>query len=171
LLVVERVCAVCVCVCVCACACVSLFVVCVLVDLRPSCVVKCLWGVFVWGFGVLFSSCVCVGVGGVVLCRCVCWLTSDLLFRYKSPLCVCVCPCLCLSVCCVCWLNCNLALTRYSFSSRPAYKNQYYYSQTPPLFGHPPAPSSPTPLRNTVFPSDHPLLQYMPSHIGNGNIV
>ena len=28
-------------------------------------------GVFVWGFGVLFLSCVCVGAGGVVLCRCV----------------------------------------------------------------------------------------------------
>jgi len=38
----------------------------------PSSVVKCLWEVFVWGFGVLFLSCVCVGVGGVVLCRCVC---------------------------------------------------------------------------------------------------
>jgi len=38
----------------------------------PSSVVKCLWGVFVWGFGVLFLSCVCVGVGGVVHCRCVC---------------------------------------------------------------------------------------------------
>ena len=38
----------------------------------PSSVAKCLWGVFVWGFGVLFLLCVCVGVGGVVLCRCVC---------------------------------------------------------------------------------------------------
>jgi len=35
-------------------------------------VVKCLWEEFVWGFGVVFLSCVCVGVGGVVLCRCVC---------------------------------------------------------------------------------------------------
>jgi len=26
----------------------------------PSSVVKCLWEVFVWGFGVLFMSCVCV---------------------------------------------------------------------------------------------------------------
>jgi len=26
----------------------------------PSSVVKCLWEVFLWGFGVLFSSCVCV---------------------------------------------------------------------------------------------------------------
>ena len=33
-------------------------------------VVKCLWEVFVWGFGELFLSCVCAG--GVVLCRCVC---------------------------------------------------------------------------------------------------
>ena len=40
------------------------------VDAPPSSVVKCLWEVFVWGFGVLFLSCVCVG--GVVLCRCVC---------------------------------------------------------------------------------------------------
>ena len=41
----------------------------------PSSVVKCLWEVFVWGFGVLFLSCVCVCVGGVVLCSlsvCVC---------------------------------------------------------------------------------------------------
>jgi len=40
-------------------------------------VVKCVWGVFVWGFGVVFLSCVCVGVGGVVLCRWVC--VGDLL--------------------------------------------------------------------------------------------
>jgi len=47
----------------------------------PSSVVKCLWEVFVWGFGVLFLSCVCVcvGVGGccslsVCVCMCVtCW--------------------------------------------------------------------------------------------------
>jgi len=34
----------------------------------------CLWKVFVMGFGVLFLSCVCVGVGvgGVVLSVCVC---------------------------------------------------------------------------------------------------
>ena len=38
----------------------------------PSSVVKSLWEVFVWGFGVLFLSCVCVGVGGVVLCRSLC---------------------------------------------------------------------------------------------------
>jgi len=30
----------------------------------------------------------------------------------------------------------ELAFTRYSFSLRPLYKNQYYYSQAPPLFGH-----------------------------------
>ena len=34
----------------------------------------------------------------------------------------------------------SLAVTRYSFSSRPLYENQYYYSQTPPLFGHPTPP-------------------------------
>jgi len=44
----------------------------------PSSVVKCLWGVFVWGVGVLFLSCVCVGVGRLVLSMCVC-------------VCVCVC--------------------------------------------------------------------------------
>jgi len=42
----------------------------------PSSVVKCLQGVFVWGFGVLFLSCVCVsGVlfsVGVCVCVCVC---------------------------------------------------------------------------------------------------
>jgi len=30
-----------------------------------------------------------------------------------------------------------LTCTRYSLSSRPLYKNQYYYELTPPLFGHP----------------------------------
>jgi len=34
------------------------------------------------------------------------------------------------------WPRRVLAFTRYSFSSRPLYKNQYYYLQTPPLFGH-----------------------------------
>jgi len=29
-----------------------------------------------------------------------------------------------------------LAFTRYSFSSRPLYTNQYYHLQTAPLFGH-----------------------------------
>jgi len=43
----------------------------------PSNVVKCLWGVFVWGFGVLFLSyvCVCVSVSAVLfsvgVCVCV----------------------------------------------------------------------------------------------------
>jgi len=32
------------------------------------------------------------------------------------------------------------AFTRYSFSSRPLYKIQYYYSQTLPSFGHPTRP-------------------------------
>ena len=36
-----------------------------------------------------------------------------------------------------------LAFTRYLFSSRPLYENQYYYSQTPPLFGHPTPPLHP----------------------------
>ena len=64
------------------------------------------------------------------------------------------------------------ALIRYSFSSRPLYKNQYYYVQTPPLFGHP------TPLlhhphycaiqcvRPTIL-----ILQCMPYNIGSGLIV
>jgi len=45
----------------------------------PSSVVKCLWEVFVWGFGALFLSCVCVCVAGVVLCWCVCVWPVDLL--------------------------------------------------------------------------------------------
>ena len=32
----------------------------------PSSVVKCVWEVFAWGFGVLFLSCVCVSVSGVL---------------------------------------------------------------------------------------------------------
>jgi len=46
----------------------------------PSSVVKCLWEVFVWGFGVLFLSCVCVsvcvrcrGCRSVGVCACVTW--------------------------------------------------------------------------------------------------
>jgi len=35
-------------------------------------VVKCLWEVFVWGFGVLFLSCACVSVSGVLFSVGVC---------------------------------------------------------------------------------------------------
>ena len=38
----------------------------------PSSVVKCLWGVFVWGFGVLFLSYVCVSVSGMLFSVGVC---------------------------------------------------------------------------------------------------
>ena len=38
----------------------------------PSSVVKCLWEVFVWGFGVLFLPCVCVSVSGVLFSVGVC---------------------------------------------------------------------------------------------------
>ena len=42
----------------------------------PSSVVQCLWEVFVWGFRVLFLSCACVSVSGVLFsvgeCVCVC---------------------------------------------------------------------------------------------------
>jgi len=55
----------------------------------PSSVAKRLWEVFVWGFGVVFLSCACVGVGGVVLCRYVC--VSDLLiFLPEKRTAVCV---------------------------------------------------------------------------------
>jgi len=59
----------------------------------PSSVVKCLWEVFVWGFGVLFLSCVCVCVC-VCRCRgccslpvCVCDL---LIFLHRESIGVCV---------------------------------------------------------------------------------
>jgi len=39
--------------------------------LTPSSVVKCVWAVFVWGFGVMFLSCVCVS-GCCFLSVCVC---------------------------------------------------------------------------------------------------
>jgi len=48
-----------------------------------SSVVQCLWGVFVWGFGVLFLSCACV-------CR----------YRGCCSLSVCVCVCVCVCVTC-----------------------------------------------------------------------
>ena len=53
----------------------------------PSSIVKCLWEVFVGGFGVLFWSCVCVCVGVVVLCRCVCvcLLTCDVSLQEQAP--------------------------------------------------------------------------------------
>jgi len=47
-----------------------------------SSVIKCLWEVFFGGFGLLFLSCVCVGVGGGVLCRCVC--VRDLLIFLQA---------------------------------------------------------------------------------------
>jgi len=39
-------------------------------------VVKCLWEVFVWGFGVLFLSCACVSVSGVLFAVGVCVCVS-----------------------------------------------------------------------------------------------
>jgi len=74
---------------------------------------RCLWEVFVWGFGGLFLSCVCVSVsGGVVLCQCVCVRPVDLFMetavgsastrpgltrrwaRLKTAVgCVCMCEC------------------------------------------------------------------------------
>jgi len=39
---------------------------------QESSVLKCLWEVFVWGFAVLFSSCVCVSVSGVLFSVSVC---------------------------------------------------------------------------------------------------
>jgi len=45
----------------------------------PSSVVKCLWEVFVGGFGVLFLSCVCVSVTGVLFSVGVCVCVCDLL--------------------------------------------------------------------------------------------
>ena len=52
---------------------------------QPSSVVKCLWEVFVWGFGVLFLSCACVCRcrGCCSLSVCVCDL---LIFLHKLPL-------------------------------------------------------------------------------------
>jgi len=68
--------------------------------------------------------------------------------------------------------KCSLAFTRYSFGSRPLCTNQSYSLQTPLLFRHPTPPtSSPTLLRNRLFPPDPPLLQYTPYNIGNGSIV
>jgi len=37
-------------------------------------------------------------------------------------------------------VNSRLTFTRHSFGSRPLYKNQCYYSQTPPSRGHPTRP-------------------------------
>jgi len=45
----------------------------------PSSVVKCLCEVLVWGFGVLFLSCACVSVPGVLLSVGVCVCVCDLL--------------------------------------------------------------------------------------------
>ena len=52
-------------------------------DAPPSSVIKCLRAVFVLGFGVLFLSCVCVSVSGVLFSvgLCVC----DLLIFLQHP--------------------------------------------------------------------------------------
>ena len=52
----------------------------------------------------------------------------------------------------------RVGLTRYCFVSGLLCTNRYYSSRTHPLFRHPtPPPSSPTLLRNTMFP---PTLRY-----------
>ena len=65
----------------------------------------------------------------------------------------------------------SLAYTRCYFVSGFVCTNQYYSLHTHPLFSPPPLPSSPTLLRNIMFPPDPPLLQYIPHNIGHGNIV
>ena len=79
----------------------------------PSSVVKCLWEVFVGGFGMLFLSCVCVCVSvsgvlfsvGVCVCVCVCDMLifsqelSRLRLSVVAPL-----PALCS---CVVWVVCS----------------------------------------------------------------
>jgi len=50
----------------------------------PSSVVKCLWEVFVWGFGVLFLSCACVSMLGVLFSVGVC--VCDLLIYLHKQL-------------------------------------------------------------------------------------
>ena len=45
----------------------------------PLSVVKCLGEVFVWGFGVVFLSCACVSVPGVLFSVGVCVCVCDLL--------------------------------------------------------------------------------------------
>ena len=55
------------------------------VDAPPSSVVKCLWGVFVWGSGVLFWSCVCVSGVLFSVGVCVCDL---LIFLPPAALCL-----------------------------------------------------------------------------------
>jgi len=53
----------------------------------PSSVVKCLWGVFVWEFGVLFLSCVCVCRGCCSPSVCVCVCVCDLLIFLQKVSC------------------------------------------------------------------------------------
>jgi len=57
-------------------------------QLDPSSVVKCLREVFVWGVGVLFLSCACVSVSGVLFSVGVCVCA-------RARACVCVCVCVC----------------------------------------------------------------------------
>jgi len=52
----------------------------------PSSVVKCLWEVFVRGFGVLFLSCACVSVSGVLFSVGVC--VCELLMFYTICMCI-----------------------------------------------------------------------------------
>ena len=55
----------------------------------PLSVVECLWEVLVWGFGVLFLSCVCVSVSGVLfsvgVCVCVTCSSFYTAFIYTLP--------------------------------------------------------------------------------------
>jgi len=54
----------------------------------PSSVVKCSWEVLVWGFRVLFLSCVGVSVSGVLFSVGVCLCVGDLLICLPLPLCL-----------------------------------------------------------------------------------
>ena len=45
------------------------------------------------------------------------------------------------------------------------------FANTPLVWASHFPPASPTLLRNTMCPHDHPFLQYMPYNFGNGNIL
>jgi len=62
----------------------------------PSSVVKCLWGVFVWGLGCCSCRvCVCRGCCSLSVCVCVCDLLLFLHTHFDSKPCLPYPPCLC----------------------------------------------------------------------------
>ena len=93
----------------------------------PSSVMRCLWVAFVWGCGVLFLSCECVSVSGVLfsvgVCVCVC--VCDLLIFLPMPMHLYIVIYLYIDLCMHLYRRTLRRRYRYTYRSIDRYRTRY----------------------------------------------